>query len=40
VLRELEDAGVARVMFMLPSVAGGELERALDDAAALAGRAR
>jgi probable F420-dependent oxidoreductase len=40
VLRELEDAGVDRVLFMLPSVAGGELERALDDAAALAGRAR
>jgi probable F420-dependent oxidoreductase len=40
VLRDLEDAGVDRVLFMLPSVAGGELERALDDAAALAGRAR
>jgi probable F420-dependent oxidoreductase len=40
VLRELEDAEVDRVLFMLPSVAGGELERALDDAAALAERAR
>jgi hypothetical protein len=40
VVRELEDAGVDRVLFMLPSAAPDEVERALDDAAALAERAR
>jgi probable F420-dependent oxidoreductase len=40
VLRELEDAGVDRVLFMLPSAAPDEVERALDDAAALAERSR
>jgi probable F420-dependent oxidoreductase len=40
VVRELEDAGVDRVLFMLPSAAPDEVERALDDAAALATRAR
>jgi probable F420-dependent oxidoreductase len=40
VLRELEDAGVDRVLFMLPSAAPDAVERALDDAAALAERNR
>jgi probable F420-dependent oxidoreductase len=39
-LRELEHAGVDRVLFMLPSAAPSEVERALDEAAALAGRTR
>jgi probable F420-dependent oxidoreductase len=38
VARELDEAGVDRVLFMLPSAAPDEVERALDDAAALAER--
>jgi probable F420-dependent oxidoreductase len=40
VLRELEDAGVDRVLFMLPSASPDEVESAVDDAAALAQRTR
>jgi hypothetical protein len=39
VVRELDDAGVDRVLFMLPSGGRDEVERAADDAAALAQRA-
>jgi probable F420-dependent oxidoreductase len=40
VVRELEEAGVDRVLFMLPSAPPDDVERALDDAAALAERGR
>jgi probable F420-dependent oxidoreductase len=40
VARDLEQAGVDRILFMLPSAAPDEVERALDDAAGLAERSR
>ena len=40
VVRELDDAGVDRVLFMLPSAARAEVEQAADEAVAVADRFR